>query len=78
MKFIEKKEKLDYMIALIKQERTGSAEEFSNHIFVSKRTLLRYIDELRELGYQIGYCIYRNTYYFIEKKLPDSKILASQ
>ena len=78
MKFIEKKEKLDYMIALIKQERTGSAEEFSSHIFVSKRTLIRYIDELREMGYPIGYCIYRNTYYFIEKDFPRTEILASQ
>jgi predicted DNA-binding transcriptional regulator YafY len=74
MKFTVKKEKLDYMLAIIKQECTGTAEEFSQRIFVSKRTLLRYIDDLREMGYPIGYCSHRNTYYLIEKNVP-SKLL---
>lgn len=65
MKFIDKKQKLDYLLELIQNENTGNAEKLRMNICVSPRTLFRYIDELREMGYQISFCLQRDTYYLI-------------
>ena len=67
MAFIEKKQKQEYLLALIEKGCTGSVGELSGKIGVSKRTVLRYIDELREMGHQIGFCLQRRTYYLIER-----------
>jgi predicted DNA-binding transcriptional regulator YafY len=67
MKFFEKKQKLDYLLELIKKECTGNASELSKHIFVSIPTINRYLADLRDLGNEIGYCRYRNSYYLIKK-----------
>ena len=67
MSFIEKKQRYDYLLELIEKQCTGSADELSKTICVSKRTLLRYINELRFMGYQISFCLQRNTYYFIKR-----------
>ena len=66
MKFTEKKQKLEYLLQMIILESTGTSNEMSEKICVSKRTLFRYIDELRQLGYHVGYCFQRNTYYMIK------------
>lgn len=68
MRFVDKKEKLDYMVELIRKGKTGKAEDLSKRICVSRRTLFRYIDTLRELGYNVGYCARRETYYLIENE----------
>ncbi len=69
MRFNDKKQKIDYLIQLIEKEETGSVLALSNRLCVCKRTLFRYMDELRESGYLIGYCKIRKSYYFIK---PDS------
>jgi predicted DNA-binding transcriptional regulator YafY len=68
MKFTDKKQKLDYLLELIQKEKTGSAEDLCKQIFVSKATLKRYIQDLREMGYPISYCLHRRTYYIIPAK----------
>lgn len=68
MNFIDKKQKLDYLIVLITNEHTGSADELSKNICVSKPTLMRYLSDLRKLDNTIGYCRYRRSYYFIKMK----------
>ena len=65
MSFIEKKEKLDYLVELMKKECTGNADELARRICVSRRTLFRYLDDLRVLGYESSYCQRRETYYLI-------------
>jgi predicted DNA-binding transcriptional regulator YafY len=67
MRFVDKKQKLDYLILLISKEEAYNADLLSQKIFVSKRTLIRYIVELRELGFEIGYCNLRKRYYFIKE-----------
>jgi predicted DNA-binding transcriptional regulator YafY len=67
MRFVDKKEKLDFLLEIIKKEHTGNAEDLCVHIYVSKRTLLRYISDLRNMGNHIGFCIQRNTYYLIRE-----------
>lgn len=68
MNFIDKKQKLDYLLKLISDERTGNAKELSERIFVSQRTLIRYLDYLRDMGFQVSYCLRRKTYYLINEK----------
>lgn len=63
MRFVDKKQKMDYLLELIRKECTGCSEELSNNLCISKRTLHRYIQDLRELGYSISYCHQRTTYY---------------
>lgn len=65
MIFTEKKQKLDYILYLIEKEGDASASRLSERICVSKRTLYRYIVDLRELGHNIGYCAVRRSYCMI-------------
>jgi predicted DNA-binding transcriptional regulator YafY len=64
MTFTDKKSKLDYLLELIKHESTGNANFLCDRLYISRRSLFRYITTLRELGYQIGYCKTRETCYF--------------
>lgn len=66
-KFKDKKDKLDFLLELITEARTGNADKLSKRICVSKRTLFRYIDDLRAMGYEVSYCLQRETYHFMEK-----------
>jgi predicted DNA-binding transcriptional regulator YafY len=64
--FNNKMDKLERMIEYIRRENTGNAIEFANKIAVSRSTLFRYIDDLKAMGYNIGFCLSRRTFYFIE------------
>ena len=65
MKFIDKKQKLEYLLQLIKSEHTGNPTQLAQRIYVSRRTLFRYFDDLSDMGLTISYCFKRGTYYFI-------------
>lgn len=65
MKFTDKNSKLELLKKLIENESTGNVKDLSYRLCVSRRTLLRCIDELRLMGYKISFCFQRNTYYFI-------------
>lgn len=65
--FKDKTEKLNYLLKLIEQENTGTSEKLSERICVSKRTLFRYLDELRAMGNETSYCLRRETYHFMKK-----------
>jgi len=67
MRFIDKKQKLDYLIELIEKEDTGTADKLCSKICVSKSTLKRCLNDLRESGYQVVFHPIRNTYCFINK-----------
>ncbi|HQQ13619.1 MAG TPA: hypothetical protein PK855_10670 [Bacteroidales bacterium] len=68
MKFIEKKEKFDFMLQQIESENTGTADEFCRKLCVSERTLFRMLADAREIGHQISYCTRRKTYHLIHSK----------
>lgn len=67
--FIEKREALT---RLIKSERTGTAEELSDRLCFSRRTLFNYIDLLKDGGLNIKFCRYRKTFY-IDDDLEEKK-----
>lgn len=64
MKAIEQLERIQQIIKLIKLEKTGTPEEFANHLQISKRRLYDHLDNFRDMGAQIDYSKLRNTYTF--------------
>lgn len=69
MKFITTKEKLDFLAELIEKENTGNPDDLSERICVSLRTLYRYLDCLKDMGYRFSFCSRRKTYYMIAKDI---------
>jgi len=68
MRFIDKKQKLNYLLELIRKGNTGIAKDMAERLFISVPTLEKYIAILREDGHKIGYCTQRKTYYLFEDK----------
>lgn len=64
MHVIELKNTLDSLVWYIEHQCTGSPVQLAQRLSVSDRTVKRYIAQLRELGADIRYCHYRNSYYF--------------
>ena len=65
MNFLAKKKKLDYLLLLIQNGEGISADYLSERSCTSKRTLYRWISDLKQMGYNIGYCAVRRSYYLI-------------
>lgn len=51
---------------LIRQEKTGTAQELGNKLGLSKKQTYNYINELKELGIAISYSKTRKTFYYQE------------
>ena len=64
MKALKQLERLARINKLIKEEKTGTPEEFACCLHIGKRRLFEHLDELRNMGIQIDYSKQRGTYYF--------------
>lgn len=64
MKAFEQLERLKRMNRLIKDEITGTPEEFATLLGVSPSHLYRCIDEIKELGAPVNFSRSRRTYYY--------------
>lgn len=64
MKAIEQLERLQRMNELIKGENTGTPDEFSRKLGISRRQLYAEIEYLKDLGVDIGYSRHRRTFNF--------------
>ena len=64
MKAFEQLERLTRINRLIKEEKTGTPEEFACCLHIGRRRLFEHLDELRTMGVKIGYSKQRGTYYF--------------
>jgi biotin operon repressor len=62
MNYIEYINKLQYLIFAIKQGNTGCAESLSKRIGISKRTLFRYLEVLKDHGADICYSKTQKSY----------------
>jgi len=62
MKLIENAELVDRLLRLIKRSATGDAATLASKLDMSKRSLQRLIQEMREEGYPIEYCKHSNSY----------------
>ncbi|HMR88328.1 MAG TPA: HTH domain-containing protein [Saprospiraceae bacterium] len=66
MKLIENAGLVDRVICLIKRKATGDASEFAEKLNISKRSVQRLIQEMKEEGYPIVYCKSSNSYVLTE------------
>jgi predicted DNA-binding transcriptional regulator YafY len=62
MKFIEYAEKLETIKYFAEHKRGGTPLQLSKKFNVSKRTIERMVQHLREQGYPITYNRFRNAY----------------
>lgn len=62
MKFIEYAQKLETLKYYAEHKSGGTPLQLSKKLNVSKRTVERMIQQLREQGYRISYNRYRNAY----------------
>ncbi len=64
MTFHEHRCLLQRMDALICRRATGSATDLADQLDISRASLYRYLDHLRDAGAEIGYCRQRRSYYY--------------
>ena len=62
MKLIENAALVDRVICLIKRKATGDAVTFASKLEMSKRSVQRLIQEMKEEGYPIDFCKHSNSY----------------
>ncbi len=54
-------------IKLLESQRCGTAEDLAKTLNVSRRTIFRYMEELRDRGVEINYCKTKNCYKLTNK-----------
>ncbi|WP_158864877.1 HTH domain-containing protein [Maribellus comscasis] len=64
MKALEQLERLKRMNQLIKAESTGTPDEFSNWLGISRRQLYSDIEYINDIGVKISYSKNRRTFYY--------------
>jgi predicted DNA-binding transcriptional regulator YafY len=60
-------ERLETLDRLIRIKGTGTPEQLSHRLGLSKRRLYEYILLMKELGADIKYCKFRQSYYYKEE-----------
>lgn len=65
MKTFDQLERLTRINRLVREEKTGTPEEFASCLHIGKRRLFDLLDELRTMGVQIDYSKQRRTYFFL-------------
>jgi len=55
MKYLERKERNDYLLEMIEKDRCFSLKQITNKFDCSESTVKRMLSELREQGYNIKY-----------------------
>lgn len=68
MQFLDKQQKLEQLLCLIKEQNTGTAEQLAEKLCVSRPTVENYLKLLRTTGHNISYCTKRKTYYFFDQR----------
>lgn len=56
MRFVERKNRLEYLLELTEKGRFHSLKQIAYKFDCSERTVKRMVSELREDGYDIYYC----------------------
>ena len=64
MSYIEQATRIDKLIRLITNSKTGTAEELAKTLGVSRRTIFNDLENLKIMGYQIIYCQTSRNYFF--------------
>jgi predicted DNA-binding transcriptional regulator YafY len=67
MNLIQQFEVLQRLHRMLRTHRTGDPDLLAQRLNLSKRSLFRMIDELRDVGLPIAYCRDRKTYYYAQE-----------
>lgn len=63
MSYLDYSQKLDSLLYYVKNESGSTSNEICNKLSISRRTLVRMIENLRLQGKDIQYCRKRKHYY---------------
>jgi len=64
LEFLQKMQVIDRVDGLIKLKSTGTADDLSRRLCVSRRTVYNILELMRSMGAPIEYCQIRRTYYY--------------
>ena len=64
MEFLQKIRVIERVDGLIKLKSTGTADDLSRRLCVSRRSVYNIIELMRSMGAPIEYCQIRRTYYY--------------
>ena len=64
MDFLQKIQAIERVDGLIKLKSTGTADNLSRRLCVSKRSVYNIIELMKNMGAPIKYCQIRRTYYY--------------
>lgn len=64
MKFLEQIQQLERLDQLIRLKATGSPKDLAEKLEVSERSVYNFMEVMRNLGANIKYCSFRNSYYY--------------
>jgi biotin operon repressor len=56
MKYLERKERNEYLLEMIEKKRCFSLKQITDKFDCSERTVKRMISELRDEGHNVKYC----------------------
>jgi hypothetical protein len=65
LKYIERLQRMDLLISMMS---TGTPEEFAGKMGIKRSTLFQCLQEMRELGLDIKYSSFRQSYYYADNK----------
>ena len=55
--------KMAQLVGFLKNEVGGTADQLAEKMNISRRTMFRYLEELRDIGAEIEYCRENNSYF---------------
>ncbi|HMQ61638.1 MAG TPA: helix-turn-helix domain-containing protein [Flavilitoribacter sp.] len=64
MKLIHQIQSLRRLDALIRRKQTGNARALAEKFGVSPATIYRWMEDLKDLGAEISWCRFRQSYYY--------------
>lgn len=64
MTFIDQVNTLKRIDGLVRRKATGTPEQLSDRLALSRASVYRYIATMKELGAPIDYCKLRRTFYY--------------
>jgi len=64
LEFLQKVQVIERVDRLIKLKSTGTAEDLSKRLCISRRSVYNIIELMRNMGAPVEYCLIRRTYYY--------------
>ena len=71
LKYIERLQRMDLLISMMS---TGTPEEFAGKLGLRRSTLFQSLQEMREMGVDIRYSFFRQSYYYADNRRINIKV----